>query len=150
MLAACGPLLLPTGFCTCKAGAADRVTHSGEKASTPAHTEIASSHKTGCCSKHHSAPGVAKSVPAPPDEPRQAPGPIPHDDHSPGCPAASPVADRPHGSDPSPERTDIADAAPLAGGRLAPSTTARRATPVVGRNWPCSPPLYLSHCALVI
>lgn len=145
MLVACVPLLLPTGFCICKAG---------ETSYTPSHVEAAGaitpqpSHKAEGCSHGHAAQNN-RTAEAPGDQPPQEPvAPTPHD-HSPGCPAASPAVERLQWSEPTPGATVALLPATFVVVALAPTVVSRPPAPP-GSHRPVSLPLYLSHCSLVI
>ena len=123
MLLACGPLLLlPAGVCVCKLG-----------------RSVSKTVATGCCSEHHHSDDEKQ-----PDRPR--------DDHSPGCPAATAAVERVQWSEPTRDVTGelvppTPVPVPVPFTRLAIDHFPFRLTPVLDRT---SPPLYLSHCALVL
>lgn len=106
MLAACLPLLLPTGFCLCKFGLA---VHPQVFGDPPGH----------------------------------------HDDHAPGCPGS-------HGADQlkwvEPPGFAIAVPPLVEGDVVAPPLlTSVFVSPLDHDGpWPSAPPLFISHCALVI
>ena len=144
MLVACVPLLLPTGFCICKAG---------DTGCTQSHVEAARavtptpSHKAEGCFHHHATPDNSPAE-LPGEQPPQ-PAPAPHNDHSPGCPAASPGVERLQWSEPTPGATVALLPATFVVVALAPTVVSRPTAPP-GTPRPVSLPLYLSHCSLVI
>jgi hypothetical protein len=145
-LLACVPMLLPSGFCACKAGDAGGTPPpaNASRAITPP-----PSHKTEGCSHRHAVrdhnPAVA------PGEPPTRPAPVPCEDHhSPGCPAASPAVERIQWSETTPGTTTVLLLLPFVLAVLAPAANARPPVDRPFSNWPSSPPLYLSHCSLVI
>lgn len=145
MLVACGPLLVPPGFCVCKAGVTS---------CTPSHREsvggratTAEPHSTARCSHRHDASKVASESTAPADPTP----PAPHDnDHAPGCPAATVGGDRLQWVEPTADTTPVAVQAAFVGYLLVPTTDGCRPPDRQHFNRPCSPPLYLTHCSLVI
>lgn len=148
MLVACLPLLQPTGFCVCKAGWPGRTSSAHENTSR-AFTSQASV-KSGCCSKRQSSDDLACASTSLP-EPTPYPCPSPSDDdHLPGCPASVGV-DRFKWVEPAPSFAQTLP--PLDVGAFLPLVVV---LPVAvhpnppAANWPSSPPIYLSHCALVI
>lgn len=145
MLVACVPLLLPPGYCMCKAG---------DTGCTPPLTKAAGaitqppSHKAEGCSHRHVAQNNSTAE-APGDQPSQEPAaPTPHD-HNPGCPAASPAVERLQWSEPTPGATVALLPATFVVIALAPTVVSRPTDPP-GTHRPVSLPLYLSHCSLVI
>jgi hypothetical protein len=139
MLVACGPLLLPTGVCVC---------HAAERGGGPQALIVdppsnpPAVRKNRCCSKCVTATVDTRPVAVAPESPRPA------RDHLPGCPA-SPTADSLKWVDPTPHLTVVLalPVVTLLTAEPAPSTV--RPAPVPARR-PSAPPLYLSHCALVI
>lgn len=136
-LLACGPLLVPPGICVCKAG---------EPACTDTHPVSASPpHSTHRCS-HHTADPSPDSVPV--DPPGQDNAPAPHD-HAPGCPAALSVEQLQRV-----EATADAGLLPVfvefVGVFVSPVTHERRPTDRSVAHCYSPPPLYLTHCSLVI
>lgn len=149
MLVACGPLLQPTGYCVCKAGGF------GGPSSVPVRESVevqpqghAAGKKAGCtCSE--CAPAGKGRITTTPTAPTPPAGPSPVKDHLPGCPA-SPGADSLKWVDPSPQLVTV-----LALPTLVTLLTAEPALTVpppasTPARWSSSPPLYLSHCSLVI
>ncbi len=152
MLLACGPLLQPPGFCVCKVegfGHPSAFVNDGfrlEASSCPRKS-------TSCCS-HSESLSSGKSVSATNEQTggHQPPWrPTPYDDHHlPGCPA-SPGVDRYKVSE-----TGVSFAhlwLPVLGVvTLVEHRTAITVRPSYNpfRFASSSPPLYLSHCALVI
>ena len=147
MLLACVPLLLPPGFCVCKAGDAGGTPLPYANASgaiTPP-----PSHDSERCSHPHASQD--DSVAVAPGEPTTHPAPAPHEDHhSPGCPAASPAVERPQWTEPTPGVTAALPLLPFIVAVFAPGANARPPAHQRSLNWPSSLPLYLSHCSLVI
>ena len=150
MLVACGPLLQPTGFCVCKAGGF------GGPSSVPAQGAVevqshdhAAGKKAGCTCSECSPIGKGR-ITTTPTAPTPPAGPTPVKDHLPGCPA-SPGADSLKWVDPSPQLVTV-----LALPALDTLLTAEPALTVLplavptSARWSSSPPLYLSHCSLVI
>lgn len=143
-LVACVPLLLPPGYCVCEAG--DTGCMQPSRAKVAGTITPPPSHKTEGCSHRHVAQTVSGTALG--DQPPQGPAaPIPND-HSPGCPAASPAVERLQWSDPTPGVT--AALLPVAFVALEPAPVAARPAdrPCTRRH--AAPPLYLSHCSLVI
>ena len=148
MLVACVPLLQPPGFCLCKAGSPSHTSPyqdvSGETDRCPA------PQKSGCCSQRNAHDTTAKTPASLSSEPAQRPCPAPaDDDHLPGCPASVGV-DRFKWVEPA---QSFAEPLPPVEVTvfLSLGVTALVARPVpTSLNWPSSPPLYLSHCSLVI
>jgi hypothetical protein len=148
MLVACVPLLQPTGFCVCKAGVPSRTSPSqdatGQTDSRPA------LQKTGCCSQRNAQDCHTKSDAT--EFPVSAPHPCPapaDDDHLPGCPASVGV-DRFKWVEPV---QSFADALPpVEVTAFLPLEVAAPAANLIppSTNSSSSPPLYLSHCSLVI
>lgn len=147
MLVACVPLLQPPGFCVCKVGVSSRTSPyqdvSGQTHRCPV------PQKSGCCSQRNAHVTTGETfanlsfVPAP--HPCPAPA---DDDHLPGCPASVGV-DRFKWVEPAQSFADPllpAEVAVFVSLEVAPLAP-RPAAPSF--NWP-SPPLYLSHCSLVI
>ena len=130
MLLACGPLLLPSGYCICTIGIAT---------ATPLE-----SHPTLCCSHHdHTSPdhdnAGSDSAPMPDD-----------DEHAPGCPAITgEVSCLP----PAESNIDVTVLAvvPAASNHSDRSLISLRLDPPPSEPFRLSsPPLYLAHCSLVI
>lgn len=74
----------------------------------------------------------------------------PHDDdHCPGCPAVHKVVERPTTGGPAPLPADVLPPTAGPGGWSVLGTPVR---PAAGpsAHWPSGPPLFLSHCALVL
>lgn len=147
MLVACGPLLQPAGYCVCKAdgfGGSSPVRGSVE-VQPPDH---AAGKKAGCTCSDCTSPGKSR-ITTTPTAPTPPAGPTPVKDHLPGCPA-SPGADSLKWVDPTPQVvTVLALPALVCLPAFNPALTAAAPTfPVV--RWWSSPPLYLSHCSLVI
>lgn len=148
MLVACVPLLQPTGFCICKVG--DRECIISHQEPVAAHNySLTTSQKTGCCSHRHasdSADGATASESCPP---ARHPCPVPGDDHHlPGCPASVGVD----------QFKWVETAESLF--QVLPLAEVTALVPVDATDFsaPCtttstkrhSPPIYLSHCSLVI
>ncbi len=149
MLVACVPLLQPTGFCVCKArgfgGSSPVPVRETVEVQAPAHS---AGKKAGCTCSDCSPPGKGRTTttPAAPTPPVR---PSPTDDHLPGCPA-SPGADSLKWVDPSPQLVTVLALPALVTLLTAePTLTVPPAVPTSAR-WSSSPPLYLSHCSLVI
>lgn len=147
MLVACGPLLVPPGFCVCKAGVTSCTpphrASAGERA-TPAEPP----HPTARCSHRHVATDATDFTP--PGEPT-TPAPAPHDDdHAPGCPAATAGGERLQWVEPTADTTPVSVQVAFVGFALVPATGGCRPPDRRLVNRPCSPPLYLTHCSLVI
>jgi hypothetical protein len=149
MLVACVPLLQPTGFCVCKAGGRDRTLPRQVHIDAEA-TASSTVKKSGCCSQCHT-PDAAKLLAASdldgqPHRPCPAPD---NDSHLPGCPA-SPGVDRFKWVEPIPQITSVLpplDSAAFLPVEVKVSTLVSVPTSTFS---PSSPPLYLSHCSLVI
>ncbi len=146
MLVACVPLLQPTGFCACKAG---------KWLLTPPHPELATAtspapvttQQSRCCPHRNVCVEGQKAAPPGPDRP--APCPTPGDDHLPGCPASAGV-DRFKWVEPA---QLIVQDVPMPDVNMLPPLEILRPTvlPVLPvADWPSSPPIYISHCSLVI
>lgn len=148
MLVACGPLLVPPGFCICKAGVTSCAT--SHRASVGVEgTAGEPSHSTARCSHRHDAPKVASDL-ASPGEPTP-PTPAPHDDdHAPGCPAATVGGERVQWVEPTADTTPVTVQVAFVGVVLVPVAGGCRPPDRHHVNRPCSPPLYLTHCSLVI
>lgn len=147
MLVACVPLLQPTGFCVCKARGFDRPSPVRESVEVQPQGHSAGK-KTGCTCSECSPPGQGRitTTPAAPDLPVS---PSPTDDHLPGCPA-SPGADSLKWVDPTPQIvTVLALPAPVTLPTAEPALSVLPPASPAAR-WSSSPPLYLSHCSLVI
>jgi len=139
MLVACGPLLQPTGLCVCKADGPARppVEHRPVAAETHA---PAVAKRAGCCSRCHAPAAANPPSPCPPAD---------DGSHMPGCPASA-GADALKWIEPATALVDLLPASDLISlpavevvapvFRVTHSTTVRHP----------SPPLYLSHCSLVI
>lgn len=148
MLVACVPLLQPPGFCVCKAGGPVR-TSSSQAVAGQSNTNLAPL-KNGCCTQRNiqiaAKPDLSEHT-----EPAPQPCPAPADDnHMPGCPA-SPGVDRFKWVEPA--QSVAQTLPPLEAGtflhfEVVTPVTARSRPPAA--NWPSSPPIYLSHCSLVI
>lgn len=136
MWVACLPLLQPTGMCICKAGLPTRA-HSHRQAHTDAkHTATVNCSCRGCRNERGRSP--------------ETPSPAPADDsHLPGCPA-SPGVDRYKWADPAPSLISLLP--PVTFVAVLPDLPATKPMKAAGsaRIWPSDPPLYLSHCTLVI
>jgi hypothetical protein len=138
MLLACGPLLAPSGLCVCKAG------RPGGAVAVRASVEVpptAPKMKRSGCTCCDSAP-VAKSRSTLP------PKPSPTDDHLPGCPA-SPGADSLKWVEASPQVVVVQALLEIVALVAEPAPVVPRVS-LTSARWSSSPPLYLSHCALVI
>lgn len=149
MLVACGPLLQPTGFCVCKAGGFDGPSSVPAQGAVEVQSHGHAADKKAGCTCSECAPvgkGRTTTSPAVPTPPG---GPSPVKDHLPGCPA-SPGADSLKWVDPSPQLVTVL-ALPALVTLLTPEpalTVPPPASPAA--RWSSSPPLYLSHCSLVI
>ena len=149
MLVACVPLLQPPGFCVCKAAGPGRVSSPWQgpaEARTPGSTPP---QKVGCCSHRDDASEATRTAPSfDPDRP--APCPTPDGDHLPGCPASAGV-DRFKWVEPAQSFAqtlpppDVGSSLPL---EFVPPVAVRPVSP--DADWPASPPIYLSHCSLVV
>jgi hypothetical protein len=147
MLVACGPLLVPPGFCVCNAG---------EAGCTPLHCEHVAAHGTDAapvdlpdhCSHRHGPAEATASDHVQAGLPTPHPSPAPHD-HAPGCPAATAGVERPQRVEPTADASPVLVPAPFVGFLLAPVTGGTR-PPSPPTPWPSPLPLYLSHCSLVI
>ena len=149
MLVACVPLLLPTGICVCKAGVSGGVSARQAAFKGRAGGSVASP-CNACCTTGRCPEHVGKAASSQAGRVSQSPRPVPTDDrHMPGCPA-SPTAEASKWVEPTP---------PLAAA-LPPHeavaflfievvfVAARQISNPANRS--SSPPLYLSHCSLVI
>ena len=147
MLVACMPLLQPPGVCVCKAGGVDGPSPVQESVEVQPQGHSAGN-RTGCtCSE--CAPVVKGRTAATltPSSPPASPSPA--DDHLPGCPA-SPGADSLKWVDPSPHLVTVLALPVLVTLTITePVLTVQPVVPASAR-WSSSPPLYLSHCSLVI
>lgn len=149
MLVACVPLLQPPGLCTCEAGDSGTVTsHQEADAAEATVPSRSTSHETAHCSHRHAAQDTDPSADAGPG--RRHPTPARHDDHGPGCPAATAGVERLPWSELAPDPTSALPPTTCTGVRLAPATT--RCRPVISpaTHYPSALPFYLSHCSLVI
>lgn len=148
MLVASVPLLFPPGYCICKSGGGERVGATGHGPVVAQRADSSARSPSGCCGNRNCAGDHERRTPA--GESKSRPGPAPQDnDHMPGCPAAA-------GADASkwvePSQTLAHTLPPLVVVVVLPVDVAGRRRPPVATptNWPSSPPLYLSHCSLVI
>lgn len=147
MLVACGPLLQPAGFCVCKARGFDGSSPVREMVEVHPHGHLAGK-KAGCtCSE--CAPAGKERTTKTPAAPTPPASPSPTDDHLPGCPA-SPGADSLKWVDPTPQLVTILALPAVVS--LLPMEPALHVPlpPFPVAPWSSSPPLYLSHCSLVI
>lgn len=144
MLVACVPLLLPPGICVCKAGQPVRTSSPLEQVEARTNPAPAAA-KPGCCSQPRCT-AESRSSSLPPGD--QSPAP-PDDSHMPGCPA-SPSAEAAKWVEPTQSFTTVLP--PLDVVAIRPVQVVASAAPLISTstNWPSSPPLYLSHCSLVI
>jgi hypothetical protein len=148
MLVACGPLLIPPGFCVCKAG---------EAGCTPLHRGHAEVHGTDAaptdahdhCSHRHGPAEDATSDRTQAGLPAPHPHPAPHD-HAPGCPAATAGVERLQRVEPTADASPVPVPAAFVGFLLVPVTGGTRPPNPPTSAWPSSLPLYLSHRSLVI
>ena len=134
MWMACLPLLQPTGLCICKGGGYTRA--QPHQQADPDHTTSADCSCRGCrIGRDHTPPARA---PARDD-----------DSHIPGCPA-SPGVDRYKWADPTPSLHSPLP--PVALVTVLPDLSAAKPIKFAACavTWPSDPPLYLSHCTLVI
>jgi len=139
MLLACVPLLAPPGLCACRAGERDH---------TQSHQEAAPAPERACCAHRHGPHDREAS--ARPCEPTPRPAPAPHDnDHCPGCPAVTAGVERLPWSEPTAGAIGVPAPAALAGVPFVPAPPARHVLRPIAPD-PSDPPLYLSHCSLVI
>ena len=148
MLVACVPLLQPPGFCVCKADWPGRTSPSQDSAGQT--NSRSAPQKSGCCSQRNANDSTVKAAPTASSEPAPHPCPAPaDDDHLPGCPASAGV-DRFKWVEPA---QSVAEALPpvelTAFLHLEVAAPAARPIPP-STNASSSPPLYLSHCSLVI
>ena len=150
MLVACVPLLQPTGFCVCNAaGSGNTTSPSLEPTEARTHSPTAP-HKIGCCSHHDIDSEANKSAPSDSDRPAPCPTPRDDDHHMPGCPASAGV-DRYKWVEPVQSFAQTLPALDV--GTFLPLEFA---LPVAARPipsaavWPSSPPIYLTHCSLLI
>lgn len=134
MWMACLPLLQPTGLCICKGGLLTRA--QSLRLADADHTTAADCSCRGCRNGRDPAP--PSRTPAQDD-----------DSHMPGCPA-SPGVDRYKWADPTPSLHSLLP--PVALVSILPDLPAAKPISVAVRavTWPSDPPLYLSHCTLVI
>ncbi|MFO0800527.1 MAG: hypothetical protein U0804_23920 [Gemmataceae bacterium] len=148
MLVACGPLLVPPGFCVCKAGVTS-CTPSQRASLGVEGTTAETSHSTTRCSHRHDIPKVASDVASPGEQ--TTPAPVPHDDdHAPGCPAATVGGDRLQWVEPTADTAPVTVLVAFIGFVLVPEAGGCRPQDRTVVNWPTSSPLYLTHCSLVI
>lgn len=145
MLVACVPLLQPTGFCICKAGWPSRT--ASPSAVVVDGSPVAQAN-TLCCTKGRCAEPVNKPFPS--RERPPSPRPAPTDDqHMPGCPAST-TADASKWVEPTQTPTNALPPLPVVAYlHVKVAATVSLLVPTF-TNWPASPPLYLSHCSLVI
>lgn len=148
MLVASLPLLFPPGFCICKVGGG--VAPFGQAQVAGSQKIKPGLSKSGCCANRDCTGDHAARPVSLPGESKSWPGPTPQDDsHMPGCPAAA-------GADASkwvePSQPFAHPLPPLTVFVVLPVDVVGRSRPPVPAptNWPSSPPLYLSHCSLVI
>ena len=151
MLVACVPLLFPTGFCVCKvsgSGGLSPLSSLNPVEARPDSPPIP--RKVGCCSRcaqsddSSERTSSSRLVNLPPPA-----SPPPVEDHVPGCPA-SPGADSLKWVDPTSQVVAVlALPAVVMFPVIEPAATAPLSSTPSNR-WPSSPPLYLSHCSLVI
>jgi hypothetical protein len=124
MLAACGPLLLPSGLCICQPDA---------EPAAPSPKQVAKACSHGHCHKA--------------DPPRKDP-PQPKK-HTPGCPSELASVDRSPGTDSAATVSTVLQVAPAIDSVIAPPQPAHPVRHELPSYVP-STPVYLSHCALVI
>lgn len=144
-LAACVPLLLPPGVCLCKAGDRPR-----------ARAALAQARDAGpvalldgpCCKKCQCAAPAATPSSHRGRHPTPRPAPT-EDPHLPGCPA-SPAADASKWVEPTQTVANILPPLQIVAFLPVEVTVAARPPVPASANWPSSPPLYLSHCSLVV
>lgn len=148
MLVACGPLLQPTGYCVCKAGGFGGPSSVPVRGTSEVPHNSSTGKKAGCTCSHCAAP--AEGQPAGDPVAQTPPAkPSPADDHLPGCPA-SPGADSLKWVDPSPQVVVVLALLEVVVIHAAePASVVPQAAPTSAR-YSSSPPLYLSHCSLVI
>lgn len=149
MLVASLPLLFPPGFCICKVGGGG-VAPFGQAQVAGSQKIKPGLSKSGCCANRDCTGDHAGRPASQPGESKSRPAPAPRDDsHLPGCPAAA-------GADwfkvVEPVQTPVHTLPPVA---LVPfrllAVVSVAAPPITTfTNWPSSPPIYLSHCSLVI
>jgi hypothetical protein len=144
LLLACGPLLQPPGFCVCKAVPAARAPSEHEGRDGSDFEPKVGASKPVCCSHRHGGEDRPIPVPHPPVEQGS------DDDHMPGCPA-SPGIDSSKWAEPTPSVT-AALTRPVGGVAILSDEAVYSPNPSFkpAVRWPSSPPLYLSHCSLVI
>jgi hypothetical protein len=148
MLVACVPLLQPTGFCVCKADWSGRTLPSQDVRSQT--NSLPAPQKTGCCSQHTAKESTTTSATTESSVPAPHPCPAPaDDDHLPGCPASVGV-DRFKWVEPVQSPAEALPPAEVTAFlHLEVAAPATRPIPP-SPNASSSPPLYLSHCSLVI
>ena len=139
MLAACVPsLVLPPGVCPCRVGEWCGAPHEHRDAAAVGH-----------CSDHHG--GDASDLAATdtsPDSHDHTGGPVPHDDRDcPCCRTADAIRDARVGPTTDPAGVSVPALAPTG---FVPAPAYPRPLPLAAVIRPSSPPLYLSHCSLVI
>jgi hypothetical protein len=146
MLLACVPLLLPTGFCICEAAGrcctqveCQRAESTREKADTPK--------KSGCRHHHHHDDADSDTPPGDTHHHHHRPKDGQHD---PGCPAASADVDRSQATEPTLGVTDVVPPVFVVAYLPFLPHPAHARVRVAPSGWPSAPPLYLSHCSLVI
>lgn len=137
MLLACVPLLLPPGLCAC--GASET-----SAAPTRANADAgAKPNRCGC--RHHTTPASPATLHVSP-----APHDPAHPHHAPGCPATADGSKWVERAEPVGHLAPLAlDALPTFGLTLADTRVAAPA-PTGMAAPPHFPPLYLTHCALLI
>jgi hypothetical protein len=146
LLVACGPLLVPPGICVCKAGVtsctADVRATVEKQDGSPVRP-----HSTACCSHRHDT----LKIPSESTQHGEPTTPVPahHDDHTPGCPAGN-LADRLQSVEPTTDTTPVTVLVTFADVVFETTTGGCNRSDHHVLNWPCSPPLYLTHCCFVI
>lgn len=148
MLVACVPLLQPTGFCICKfavnRGGSTRQatfsTHAGPSVASPC---------TACCNTSRCPEHASQAAAPQAGRTSQSSQPAPTDErHMPGCPASN-TAEASKWVEPTPPLpADLPPSEPVAFPHFKVVAVTLLTTPPPYRS--SAPPLYLSHCSLVI
>lgn len=149
MLVACVPLLQPTGFCICKVAAVNGGASARQTAFSGRAGVSEASPCTACCTTGRCAEHASKAASSQAGRAGQPPRPAPADErHLPGCPA-SPTAEASKWVEPTPPlAAALPPSEPVAFAHFKVVAVARLTTPPPYRS--SAPPLYLSHCSLVI
>lgn len=142
MLAACLPLLQPSGFCICKAAVDTSL--STYRVEQSLAKETPKPRKSCCCKHLHDGDALAPAIPTVPT----SPGPD-DDSHSPGCPASSGI-DRLNWVEPLAAFDSVASPIDVLSIVSIQTTSTLPCTVDANGRWPASPPLFLLNCSLVI